>query len=186
MERKIMIHKIIKTAACVALCVMTFMDLEATRHQLRWTQVEDASLIFLVKQYGARNWNGIAGFMHRRNGKQCRERWKTNLSESLNKAPWTEDEDALLIAKQKELGNKWSEISKFLQCRSTEGVRNRWKVILRAEKKLTKQRLKTNKDIAENYNLSESVWNKNQNGSLLIEKQKEMLVNQWTRAVSAP
>eukprot|EP01047_Picozoa_sp_COSAG01_P101788 COSAG01_NODE_31467_length_597_cov_0.819277_2_plen_129_part_01 len=47
-----------------------------------------------------------------RKGKQCRERWQNQLDPEVQKGPWTEREDELLIAAQKKHGNKWVDIAK--------------------------------------------------------------------------
>jgi hypothetical protein len=40
--------------------------------------------------------------------------------------PWTAKEDAILVAAQKQAGNKWETISKLIPGRSGTDVKNRW------------------------------------------------------------
>ena len=60
-----------------------------------------------------------------------KNRWHNHLNPEINKEPWTEEEDEIIISKQKDLGNKWSHICKFLQGRTDNMVKNRWNSTLR-------------------------------------------------------
>ena len=53
-----------------------------------------------------------------RTGKQCRERFKNNLSPKLNKGDWTPAEDRIVIEMTKVLGNHWTRIANLLPGRS--------------------------------------------------------------------
>ena len=54
---------------------------------------------------------------------------------SIIKGDWTAEEDELIVQKQKEMGNKWSKISKMLLGRTENAVKVRWKALDRAAKK---------------------------------------------------
>ena len=49
-----------------------------------------------------------------RTAKQLRERWHNHLDPAINKGPWTEAEDKLLIVAQNMLGNRFAEIAKLV------------------------------------------------------------------------
>jgi len=91
-----------------------------------WNTNEDEQLSQLVKKYGAQNWSQIASKLPGRSGKQCRERWFNNLDPTVKKSHWTPEEDEIIIDKQANLGNKWSEIAKFLPGRAGNDVKNRY------------------------------------------------------------
>jgi hypothetical protein len=64
-----------------------------------------------VKEYGLkRKWREIAAFLPGRVGKQCRERWYNKLDPSLNRRPWTLEEDLQLFDLLKEHGSKWAKM----------------------------------------------------------------------------
>ena len=75
---------------------------------------EDAEVIRLVQEYGAKKWTVIANHLPGRVGKQCRERWHNHLSPDINKGPWTELEDQIILTAWTEVGHKWAEIAKLI------------------------------------------------------------------------
>ena len=60
---------------------------------------EDEQLAELVERMGAKNWDVIASYIPNRTARQCRERWKFYLCPSVNRTPWTSDEDRRLLCK---------------------------------------------------------------------------------------
>lgn len=74
----------------------------------KFQKEEDERLRNLVDHFGENNWPLIASHMHGRTARQCRERYKNYLSPKVNNRPWTQDEEDLLAAKVRELGQKWT------------------------------------------------------------------------------
>ena len=108
-----------------------------------WQDIEDQTLKELVQKNGLKHWKKIATQLNKiiykgmllRNSKQCRERWINHVDPELNKGKWTDAEDIIILESQLELGNKWSEISKKLNRRTENAVKNRWKCLLTKAKK---------------------------------------------------
>lgn len=89
-------------------------DCKVHRHVL-WTDEEDSKLRELVQTHGAKDWRGISLKMGvERDGKSCRQRWLNHLATGVNREPFSRDEDAKIIALQREFGNKWSKIAHAL------------------------------------------------------------------------
>ena len=97
-----------------------------TAQRQKFTKKEDAQLIRLVKKYGTSSWERIAEKMERRNGRQCRDRYNNHLLQNFKKGMWTNEEDDIIIQMYFNIGPQWSKISKLLDGRSGNDVKNRW------------------------------------------------------------
>jgi hypothetical protein len=91
-----------------------------------WTQPEDELLMKAVSQIGCKKWTDVAKLVPNRTSKQCRERWCNRLAPNVKHEPFEAWEDAVIVEKQKELGNRWSAIARQLPGRSANAVKNRW------------------------------------------------------------
>ncbi|KAK9067303.1 hypothetical protein SSX86_014629 [Deinandra increscens subsp. villosa] len=99
----------------------------------QWNSQEDRLLVQLVKQHGDSKWSRIAEKLPGRIAKQCRDRWQNHLRPDITKDAWSEEEDKLLIAIHKEVGNKWSEIARRLPGRSENTIKNHWNATKRRQ-----------------------------------------------------
>lgn len=115
--------------------------IKVTPVKVKFTPEEDAHLLQLVQQFGAKDWIKISSLIGTRNPRQCRERFKNYLNPELRRDQWTREEDDLLEMKYKEYGAKWNKIAKFFVNRSDNALRNRWMMIARHRAKAMNGRL---------------------------------------------
>eukprot|EP00029_Vermamoeba_vermiformis_P001470 TRINITY_DN1163_c0_g1_i1.p1 TRINITY_DN1163_c0_g1~~TRINITY_DN1163_c0_g1_i1.p1 ORF type:complete len:333 (+),score=68.75 TRINITY_DN1163_c0_g1_i1:146-1144(+) len=102
-----------------------------------WKKQEDELLASLVEEHGPKDWSKIANKMaqlgHVRMGKQCRERWFNHLSPEVRKEAWTSEEDRVIIESHRQLGNKWTAISRLLNGRPANAIKNHWNSTLKRQ-----------------------------------------------------
>lgn len=97
-----------------------------------FTEMEDTKLKEIVLKNGACHWGKIAMNLPGRSARQCRDRWFNYLDPLLSDKEWTKEEDNTLINMHKKYGNRWKDISNFLEGRSLNSIRNR---VLKLERK---------------------------------------------------
>ena len=104
---------------------------KGTHQRVPFSDEEDIMLVKLIQRFGTDDWKKISNNIPHRNARQCKERWNNFLCPKLNKNPWTEAEDALLLEKYKIFGSQWKKISAFFDRRSHIAVRNRMAMLKR-------------------------------------------------------
>ena len=91
-----------------------------------WSEEEDKTLKTAVKIFGESNWKKVAECLPNRIHKQCRERWVHKLNPNIVKKIWTLEEDQQILRLYHKIGSKWTEISKTLEGRTDNMVKNRF------------------------------------------------------------
>ncbi|GMH59852.1 hypothetical protein TL16_g02914 [Triparma laevis f. inornata] len=99
-----------------------------------WSNAEDEFLRQLVTTFGGpsltSSWTQIASeFSNQhsdRSGKQCRERYANHLHPDVRKGGWTKEEDLTIRRLQRELGNQWAKMVRYLPGRSDNSIKNRF------------------------------------------------------------
>ena len=111
--------------------------LKITKEQ--FTEKENRKLLKLKSKYPEYDWEEISRLMKTKSDRQCKDRYNNYLDPNINKTPFNEDEDKLLIDKYNEIGSKWKKIKGFFPNRSEVQVRNRCQKLLRSKEKERKK-----------------------------------------------
>ncbi|KAI9741012.1 MAG: hypothetical protein M1834_002723 [Cirrosporium novae-zelandiae] len=106
-----------------------------------WSQEEDSKLLRLVQTNGPHNWVRISSELGTRSPKQCRERYHQNLKPSLNHEPITQEEGEMIEQLVGEMGKRWAEIARRLNCRSDNAVKNWWNGGVNRRRRLSRRGL---------------------------------------------
>merc|ERR1712072_1613324 len=77
------------------------------------------------------SWAAVAERIEGRTSKQCRERWFNHLDPNIKRGNYTAEEDQIILAQQKKIGNRWSLISAMLPGRTEDAVKIRCKILQR-------------------------------------------------------
>ncbi|WIA35488.1 hypothetical protein OEZ86_003918 [Tetradesmus obliquus] len=106
----------------------------------RWTQEEHTLLLQVVEQHGnTRRWSEIAKHIPGRTGKQCRERFVNHQDPDTRKGSWDVAEELLLCKWHSILGSHWARITRKLEGRTENAVKNHWNAAMRAKFPLRRQ-----------------------------------------------
>ncbi|XWS63350.1 hypothetical protein CRYUN_Cryun06bG0087900 [Craigia yunnanensis] len=104
-----------------------------------WSPEEDDKLRSYIMRYGHWNWRELSKYAGlKRCGKSCRLRWMNYLRPEVKHGNYTEEEDALIMKKHEEHGNRWSTIAASLPGRTDNEIKSHWHAHL---KKRAKQNL---------------------------------------------
>lgn len=104
-----------------------------------WSTTEDQILIEVMKKKTDKMpWRDVAAEVNQRagneflrTGKQCSERWTNHLDPNVNRGAWTEEEDIKLFRCFLQTGKKWSELSKMIENRTENAVKNRFNSLMK-------------------------------------------------------
>ena len=73
-----------------------------------------------------------------RTGRQCRDRWVHHLNPKFCRVEWTLDEDLKILRYVSEHGKKWANLSRIMEKRNEDSIRNRFIKLIKSYRKKEK------------------------------------------------
>ena len=73
-----------------------------------------------------------------RTGRQCRDRWVHHLNPKFSRDRWSVDEDLKILRFVMENGKKWAKLSKIMENRNEDSIRNRFIKLIKSYRKKEK------------------------------------------------
>ncbi|KAK3160460.1 hypothetical protein QOZ80_1BG0059780 [Eleusine coracana subsp. coracana] len=114
-----------------------------------WSPEEDERLASHIARFGVSCWSSIPELTGlQRCGKSCRLRWMNYLRPDLKRGRFSQQEEDLIIALHKTLGNSWSQIATRLPGRSDNEIKNFWNARLRKKLRQKEASMAGSKDLA--------------------------------------
>lgn len=108
----------------------------------KFTKEEDVRLTRLMIENPKYNWEEVAEIMKTKSARQLKDRWQNYLDPSLDRSPFSEEEDAIILELYPQIGKRWKLMASHLPNRSPVDVRNRCYLLLRKESKDGQKRQK--------------------------------------------
>lgn len=148
----------------------------------KWTKEEDDQLkkvVFCLKE--CFSWKNVSIIMNNgRTAGQCRERYANCLLNKEGKEKitvWTKEEKGLLYRLAHEKGNKWTEISKEIQSKSVNEIKNCYYSSIRSRvKEIIKSLANKDKEFALNLNEKEILKRVNLNCVSFIDLNERVII----------
>ncbi|KAF9003332.1 hypothetical protein BDQ17DRAFT_1541898 [Cyathus striatus] len=94
-----------------------------------------------IEKYGTNRWPLVSAMVGTRKSCQCARRWYDTLNPSIDRTPWSKDDDAKLLAAVNNHGKKWSYIAKtFFPGRTGLATKNRFVALATSSARHTGER----------------------------------------------
>ncbi|KAM0877207.1 hypothetical protein ACQ4PT_035641 [Festuca glaucescens] len=114
-----------------------------------WSPEEDEKLYNHIIRHGIGSWSSVASLAGlRRCGKSFRLRWLNYLRPDVKRGSFSQQEEDLIVALHKILGNRWSQISSHLPGRTDNEIKNFWNSCVKKKLRLQGIDPATHKPIA--------------------------------------
>lgn len=112
---------------------------ERERRLGNFTLEEDRLIAGMIATRKHKSWTDVAKELKGKSACQCRDRWENFLSPAKSIAPWSREEDDILIDLVGKFGTAWAQMTKLLPGRSENCIKNRWFSLLRRKSKMQRR-----------------------------------------------
>ena len=113
-------------------CSARYLKIKPGIKKGHWTKEEDDFILENVKKFSTK-WSRISKIMANRTGKQIRDRYLNYLDSNIKKDKFSIEEDKKIKELYIKYGSKWTKISKNIEMRTPEMIKNRFYSFLRSK-----------------------------------------------------
>ena len=99
--------------------------------KVKFTPEQDRMILSLLKKDPTTSWRTIAERIEGKTSKQCRERYQHYLAPTVERKPWTADEDCRLCIMYNQMGPRWALLTHHFPGRTNQDLKNRFNWHLR-------------------------------------------------------
>ena len=152
-----------------AQCSARYLKIKPGIKKGHWSKEEDCLILDHINKNGIK-WSQISELIVNRSGKQIRDRYLYYLDKNINRNKFSKEEDKNIKDLYIKYGSKWTRISKYLDKRTSEMIKNRFYSFIKPKIHVSHNRKYKLKGLRLNYSKKNRISTRSLNHNKLLFK----------------